>query len=236
MDNRNLIDRLKNHLYEMRCPGHLSFGAFTFKFRYSKIPRWMREYLVKNIETYEDAERLMVERFLVPGDVVVEGGTSIGLICGLASEIITEKGRITTIEADKNLVEIASSINKNKNVTFLNGLLVMIQQDSVRHFKPDGWLGGKFVDENEEGSHPVNAISIVELTETVKANTWILDIEGAEKDILKLPELPTRLNKVIIEFHPHVYGNSTMEAIVEKITENGFSMRLFRNDVYAFTR
>lgn len=231
-----MVDRLKRFLYEIRCPQHLSFGKFTFKFRHSQIPRWMREYLVKNIETYEDAERLMVEKFLEPGDIVVEGGTSIGLICGLASNIIAEKGKITTVEADKNLIEIAASINKNRNVTFLNGLLVMTQENSIRYFKPDGWLGGKFVDENEQGGYPVNAISIVELTETTKANAWILDIEGAEKDILKLQVLPTRLNKIIIEFHPHVYGNNTMEALVEKINENGFSMCLSRNHVYAFTK
>jgi FkbM family methyltransferase len=233
-----MIKKLFLLLYNLKYPKKIKFGRFTFKFRSSRLTQGMKKDLNLNIDNYEIGERILIEKYIKEGDIVVEAGTSIGLITGMISNLIGPKGYIFTIEGDKNLVAIAQDINKlNNNVHFFNGILVFTDE-TYFEFVNDGWLGGhKLKDSNifDKKITLSKAISCFHLVNSLRANVLILDIEGEEENIL-LYDIPNIINKIIIELHPNMYKVNSNDLLVNYFKKQGFSQKENIQNVYSFIR
>jgi len=220
---------------ELYYPKYLNFGPFTLKFRFSKLNKGMKEYLSSNYETYEYGKRFFSEKILTKGDTVIEAGTSIGILTGVISCIIGDDGKLITIEPDLNLIKIAKSNNKkNKNITFLNGMLITDSKTNIG-FQPDGWLGGKVVDINNE---IINSIPIIYLKDQIThhmPNALVLDIEGEELGLTNT-EIPICVKKLIIELHPNIYGESSCSQIQEYLINQNFDLQGKHENIYAYLR
>jgi tRNA A58 N-methylase Trm61 len=80
----------------------------------------MKKDLHTSLDKYELGERILIEKYVKEGDIIIEAGTSIGLITGLLSNIIGPKDYVFTIEGDNKLITIAQNINRlNNNIHFL---------------------------------------------------------------------------------------------------------------------
>jgi FkbM family methyltransferase len=239
-----MINRLKiiyryclSKYRELYYPKYLNFGPFKLKFRFSKLNKGMKEYLSLNHETYEYGERLFSEKILSKGDRVIEAGTSIGILTGVISNIIGNEGKLITIEPDINLIKIAQSNNKyNTNITFLNGMLITDSKSNIE-FQPDGWLGGKVINVNNKANN-VNSIPIIYLKDLISnhmPNALALDIEGEELGLI-YSEIPICVKKLIIELHPHIYGENSSQQIKEYITNQKFVLQGNHENIYSYLR
>lgn len=231
-----IIYRYFRSIYkELNYPKYLNFGPFSLKFRFSKLNKGMKEYLSFNYETYEYGERFFSEKILTKGDTVIEAGTSIGILTGVISCIIGDDGKLITIEPDLNLIKIAKSNNKkNKNITFLNGMLITDSKTNIG-FQPDGWLGGKVVNINNE---IINSIPIIYLKDQIThhmPNALVLDIEGEELG-LRNTEIPICVKKLIIELHPDIYGENACFQIQEYLKNQRFDLQGNHENIYSYLR
>jgi hypothetical protein len=211
----------------------LTFGTFTFKFRNSKLSPGIKYYLSKHISNYEYGERILVERLIKNNDVVIEAGTSIGILSGLISNIIGKNGKLITLEGDENLSIIAKSINKfNHNILFISGALTFNNEKYVS-FDKDGWLGGKISHNNDELK--VRAFNLLDLCHKYSANALVIDIEGSEVGFFDII-IPQSINKIIIELHPHIYGEDLLEKLIQFFINQKFCFYNQVESVYSFTR
>jgi hypothetical protein len=234
---KNIINRMRRYYTYFKCsfsyPEYISFGKFTFKFKKSKFSPGIKYYLSRNISNYEYGERKLVEQLLIKGDIVIEAGTSLGILSGLISNIIGENGKLITLEGDAKLSKIAQSINtKNRNITFISGALTFDNNEFV-YFDRDGWLGGKI--SKSKNSIKVNGYNLNNLCKEHFANALVIDIEGGEIGFLNII-IPDSINKIIIELHPFIYGKEMELKLTEYFNSQNFIFYQQVESVLSFTR
>ncbi len=216
----------------------MKYGYFKFYFRSSKLTQGMKKDLHTSLDKYELGERILIEKYVKEGDIIIEAGTSIGLITGLLSNIIGPKGYVFTIEGDNKLITIAQNINRfNNNIHFFNGILIFTQEPFY-HFVNDGWLGGhKLKDSNINDKLIISTktINCFHLAISLSANVLILDIEGEEENML-LFNIPDIITKVIIELHPEMYKIKSNDLIIRYFYEQGFVQKENFENVFSFIR
>jgi hypothetical protein len=74
-------------------------------------------------------------------------------------------------------------------------------------------------------------------TYAVSPTILVVDIEGSEKIILEeKPSFPNSIQTILIELHPHMYGENVKLGIINKISEAGFEVTAKKSNVYLFDR
>jgi hypothetical protein len=233
----NTLNRIKRYYTYFKSsfsyPEKINFGKFTFKFKNSKLSPGIKYYLSKNISNYEFGERKLVEELLIKGDVVIEAGTSLGILSGLISNLVGEDGKLITLEGDAKLSKIAMSINSdNKNIYFISGALTFDDAPFV-YFDKDGWLGGKIA--KGRNSVKVKAFNLIKLCQEYTPSTLVIDIEGGETGFFNIV-IPNSINKIIIELHPSIYGKDLEFKLIEYFKSQNFNFHRNVESVSSFIR
>jgi FkbM family methyltransferase len=188
---------------------------------------------------YESEEKLICQAFLTPGDSVLELGSGIGFI-GLYCKLKLGISHYVSVEANPLTLEI---LKRNYE---LNGV-----EPRVIHAAAGGEMGtvqlqvaGDFWENSVGPAAPVSDEVMAVPCETLEsllghcdppATTLIIDVEGAEKD-LPLDSLPERIDKVIIELHPHLIGKEAVLKICQGLIDSGFRIARQEQDSFAFIR
>jgi hypothetical protein len=68
----------------------------------------------------------------------------------------------------------------------------------------------------------VDSDSLAAVLAAERADVLVMDIEGAEIDLLAKTDL-TSLREIIVELHPHIVGEEETDAMVASICGQGFS-------------
>lgn len=193
-------------------------------------PRFVRDGLFKR--TYEQAEQILLQQAVRPGDTVLEIGAGIGFIGLLSARLAGPSGRVVSYEANPRLQPV---IEANYALNALHPELRM------RAITPDGAAVTFHIGENVVSS------SLYQRAETQSAVTvpsdaldaalaelgpdvLVMDVEGAEVDLLALGDLaPVRA--AVIELHPHVVGPERIDALLSGLSARGFTVarRLEKN-------
>lgn len=177
---------------------------------------------------YEVQERRLAQHALTRDDVVLELGGAIGFIGLYCRKIIGVKHHFS-VEANPNTLKLLQ-----RNYA-LNGL-----QPNVIHAAAaaeDGEItldiGGEFwensIVQNDRSSTTsritVPALSLKSLVSMMSDSptTLICDIEGAEQ-YLDFSQLPSSVTKIIIELHPDITGQKTVNSIVLQLKALGFAL------------
>ena len=66
-------------------------------------------------------------------------------------------------------------------------------------------------------------------------NALALDIEGEELGLI-YSEIPICVKKLIIELHPHIYGENSSQQIKEYITNQKFVLQGNHENIYSYLR
>jgi hypothetical protein len=65
----------------------------------------------------------------------------------------------------------------------------------------------------------------------------VVDIEGSEQIIASQPPaFPPGLRNLLIELHPHMYGENVQAAIIRRLEDEGFAREAQEGTVYLFRR
>ncbi|TKA89684.1 FkbM family methyltransferase [Halopseudomonas bauzanensis] len=78
-------------------------------------------------------------------------------------------------------------------------------------------------------------IRISDLLEHVNPTVLILDIEGAEVDLLP-DRLPAGLRLIMVELHTPDIGDEATASVVNTIMSQGFTLKHLRAQTWAFER
>ena len=167
-------------------------------------------------------ERDLLARALREGDRVLELGGGIGMV---AIECARRIGgdRVTSYEANP---ELESLIRDNYA---LNGVepelrMAMVGREAGSR---DFHLAERFshssvydVGESERRvSVPVHAFG--DVVAQVRPSVMVIDIQGAERELLAHAELPG-VRLILVELHPHIVGLAGLLAIARRLRAQGF--------------
>jgi len=186
------------------------------------VPLGVRKQLLQ--KKYESQELELVREALTSGDKVLEAGAGIGFI-GIACARICGQDSILSYEPNPAMKQV---IEKNYA---LNGLqpnlknkVLSTAAGEVEFFFSDGVLSSSLVDRQHGGATMVPADAITQVVESFAPTALVIDVEGAEIDLLRACDL-SGIRKIIIEMHPHIVGADKIEDLCAYLADKGFSVR-----------
>ena len=200
-----------------------TLGGVRVISRRPDVPRNVQKALFNG--KYERFEQKLVEAHVHPGDRVLEIGVGIGLITLTAARRAGAEN-VFAYEANPALERL---IRRN---FALNGLAPQLTMKAVTadgraltFYQDRKVLSSSIFDRDLEGgevtveSEPINA-----LIARHSPNVLVMDVEGAEAEILPAADLDG-VERIIVEMHPHVIGEETVAGLIADLEGRGFSVK-----------
>ena len=186
------------------------------------LPRFVRSALFK--ESYEFHERQLVREKLSPGDRVLEIGCGVGFISLLCAKRCGAEN-VLSYEANPLLEQII------RGNYALNGLTpnlrmraITTNAEPITFYRSDNIVSSSTKD---RGAHAetmiVESDRLDDVVASHRPNVVIMDVEGAEIELLSTSELEG-VKHIIVEVHPHITGEASIQEMVEKTNRLGFKI------------
>lgn len=170
---------------------------------------------------YEANEARRVARAIRPGDRVLELGAGLGVITSIIASITDV--RVWSFEADPQTTRLAQRVidlNCDGNVVLSNGILAAGAPRTVSFFRrADFWMSSGLAEQGPyEEVIKIASGDIDAFIEQHNINAVVMDVEGAELDLLQDAQLPG-IERVFLELHDHLYGLAGVQAITAAMVE-----------------
>ncbi len=243
---RNLRRFLLNvSVPEIVWPKTVNLDSTVIPIRGMPFSFGIKRYLVKG--NYESPERILVNKYVRSGDIVLEMGASIGILTSIIATKVGKNGKVVSIEASSKLARISEKwlSSRYANIQIICAYAFPVKRSvknlMVKFVEGNGSLGGKieFVDDLSKDGNSDKNFFISDCLDKFgfEPTIAVIDIEGTEAIVLKEELfLPDAIRVIIIELHPNIYNTNVQDAIIKRIEESGFSFVETIENVYAFLR
>lgn len=174
---------------------------------------------------YEAKEARHVRTLLRSGDRVLELGAGMGVITSLMAQ--TPGVHIHSFDANPHVVGIARKVleaNDIRNVVLQHGLLTAGEgEDHIFYLRRDFWMSSMLKEQGPyQSTIPLRSSNIDAFLAENSINVLVMDIEGAERDLLSQARLDG-VDRVFLELHDHLYGLTGVRKIFAAMDRLGFS-------------
>ncbi|WP_045392451.1 FkbM family methyltransferase [Falsirhodobacter sp. alg1] len=174
---------------------------------------------------YEAKEARQVRDLLLPGDRVLELGAGIGVITSVMAQ--TPDVQIWSFDANPGTVALARRVaeaNDISNVVFEHGLLSSGgASDHIFYIRRDFWMSSMIESQGPfETTISITSTNIDEYITRQSINVLVMDVEGAEREILGGADLKG-IDRVFLELHDHLYGLTGVREIFASMDKRGFA-------------
>ena len=184
-----------------------------------RLPKGIIKALYK--ETYESDERYLVNIMLEPGDRVLEIGAGIGVVSSLCG-LKCSKGAVVSYEANPNAYDFAlDNIKLNKLSIDLRNKMLGSEKGEKDFYISSKILSSSSKDRGFGGKVTLPCDDISEVISDFKPTALVMDVEGAEVDLVPLVNF-SNIKKIIIELHPWIVGDDQIDEVKSLIESNGF--------------
>ncbi|MFQ0814596.1 FkbM family methyltransferase [Brucella anthropi] len=175
--------------------------------------------------SYEAKEARSIFKAVKPGDRVLELGSGIGIITSIIAKI--PDMRVWAFEANPSTAALARRVidaNDLDNVVLSQGILTAGEPCSFRFYvRRDLWMSS--MDENQgpyEHAIELSSANIDAFILRNGINVLVMDIEGAERDLLQNADL-TGIERIFLELHDHLYGLAGIRDITHALAAKGYA-------------
>ena len=193
----------------------------------------MNEAIQKSMQgdRYEGHEAYAVTRHVIKGDRVLELGGGVGYIGMLIASRVGGEN-LMTVEANPLMTPVIEknlTINLIEGVTVINAAVVpdsFPEDHATFHITPAFWASSlnPVMAKKWKTTKPVDvpAVKIGELLNEHKPSVVIMDIEGGEAGLFATP-WPDHVRLLIIELHPHIYGDDVIKQIFDQMSASNLT-------------
>ncbi|EEQ92878.1 FkbM family methyltransferase [Brucella intermedia] len=175
--------------------------------------------------SYEAKEARSIFKAVKPGDRVLELGSGIGIITSIIARIADVS--VWAFEANPTTAALARRVvdaNGLNNVVLSQGILTAGEPSSFRFYvRRDLWMSS--MDENQgpyEHAIELFSTNIDEFIAQHGINVLVMDIEGAERDLLQNADL-TGVERIFLELHDHLYGLAGIRDMTQALASKGYA-------------
>jgi FkbM family methyltransferase len=172
--------------------------------------------------TYEALELRALGAALRPDDVVMELGTGIGLLSTFCAQRVGSS-RVFTFEANPELEpRIRETFRLNAVTPALEMCMLGERSGEAEFFVHDAFWGSTAVDRaGAARSVRVPVRPLNEAMARIRPNLLVMDIEGAEAELLRFVDL-TGVDRIVGEFHERMLGREAADAMIGGLYAQGF--------------
>jgi FkbM family methyltransferase len=171
--------------------------------------------------SYELPEARIMRHALAPDDTVLELGTGLGYLSILCARMLGSE-RVHTYEANPALKPIIENqYALNQVAPRLNICLLGEAHGEITFYLMKNFWSSSTIQRHPKAKPiqvPVKPFN--EVRAAIRPNFLIVDIEGGERDLFRFAQLEG-VDKLCIELHPHVIGQSAVDAVVAAIIHQG---------------
>lgn len=158
------------------------------------------------------------------GDRVLELGACLGAV----TEVLADAAdRVTAYEPGPAYEVAAARVAGRDNARVVRAAVVATGYTFptlTLNLTRDPWNVGPeaaFYDE-PVGTVEVPAVQLDEAIREASASAVVMDIEGAEVDLLTVLSLPVAVRTLVVEWHPHLAGDEPVDAAQRAVAAMGF--------------
>jgi FkbM family methyltransferase len=187
---------------------------------------------------HERTERSIIRGGLLKrGDRVLEGGGGVGLVTLNIARIVGAEN-LLTFEA---IPQAADAIVRNGRQ---NGFDLNVEAKALSDHAgkmtitlANSFIGASVHDRGFARTLDIEAADISDAIRRFQPNVLVLDIEGAEVEVLAKAPL-AGVERIMMETHPKIVGVDKTEAMKRRLGEAGFALAadVGRNDTVVFRR
>jgi len=208
---------VKLHWHRLRKTPRITRDGITLNSDGSQSPT-VRNGLYKG--GYEAAERILLKKYLRPGQRALEVGAGIGFV-GLLAARIAGAGNVVSYEANPELEPvIRANYALNSPVPELRMRAVTTNGKPVTFHQSDNVVSSSLYDRPEcDRKIEVQSDALADVVAEFQPDMLILDVEGYEVDLLANP--PDGPAALLVELHPHVVGGEKIEAMLQTLDAGG---------------
>lgn len=175
--------------------------------------------------SYEAKEARQVPDCIEAGDRILELGTGIGVITTLMARM--PDVRIWSFDADPVTIALARRVadaNGVNNVTFAQGLLSPgAPATHTFYIRDDFWMSSlSKVQGPYRATMEMQSMDIDGFLMRNAINVLVMDVEGAERDILGRSGLPG-VDRIVLELHDHLYGLTGVRDLFDAMHRKGYA-------------
>lgn len=230
---RNFVDKLQYKIRRKVQPKTVLVAGVRITADLDDIPFKIRKQLYKN--NYEKGELTLVRQAIRADDRVLEVGAGIGFI-SIACAKIVGPDNVLSYEPNPSMKRV---IEKNYR---LNGLtpnlrnkVLAVGEGEAEFYFSDNVLSSSLIDRDHGGKTTVAADSIRQVVEDYRPTAIVMDVEGAETELLRNCDL-SGVSKIVIEMHPHIVGQAAIDDLADHLAGLGLALRTRDGKRYLFQR
>ena len=187
-----------------------------------KVNRSIAREIIKG--RYEMAERKLAREAIRSGDRVLEIGAGLGVVSILCNRL-AGAGNVTSYEANTALeAPIRANFALNNLTPNLVLKAVTVDGQPITFFKNDNVVSSSVYDRGLVAECiTVPSVAIDVAISRADANVIVMDVEGAEVDLLAAADLQA-VREIIVEVHPHIVGAPSIDGMISALTGRGFAV------------
>ncbi|XKH01361.1 FkbM family methyltransferase [Marinobacter nauticus] len=191
-------------------------------------------------KSYEGEEVAILKKCLSKNDVVMEVGAGIGFLSTFCARYVGDDN-VFAYEANPFMIDkIKETYSKNHVTPKLFNCILSNSAGSESFFLEDNFWSSSTI--KRSSACIETKVKKLDINDEVRNNSptlVIIDIEGGEKDLVPIiATRGSRINKLIIELHPHIIGDAECTKVIQQVIEKGFNINfsLSRSPVFLFER
>lgn len=217
---------------------NFSVGENVFNFPPSAFPFLTRSMLL--FDVYEKSERELVDCYLTEDDSVLELGACLGVMGVCVSKRIKRDNKHLVVEANPFLIPYLYQNRKQNggNFQILHGLVGDGMFGEINLGDTALTTTSYDAPTDTSSTFQVPTVDIDSLQKKYgRFDSLIMDIEGSELDLIRnhLKDFEG-FKKLIIEFHPEVYGTKAQNYLSELLGSIGFDCQCEKENSKYFLR
>lgn len=187
---------------------------------------------------YESKEIAIISNTLSANDTVVEVGAGIGYVSAFCAQRIGNE-RVHTFEANPALIPLIEATHQRNGISpnVLNALLARGNGECTFYVEPEFWASSATKISRNSKPIVVPQRDLNEEFARLRPTFLIVDIEGGESDFFAYADL-SGVNKICIDTHPGLLGNTGITTVVSSILNQGFVLDFgcIQKNVFFFYR
>jgi FkbM family methyltransferase len=210
-----------------RLRGYASIETVRLPIRRPIVSRSREKSLA--LGRYEPSLTSAVKESLRDNDVVLELGAGLGYISSYLRRQ-TGVGRIVCYEANPDLIPYIRDVhglNKVQGVEVRHGVVTPAPPGTTLPFYIRSSTAASSLNETDGPVARIVDVPVIAwrtVVDEVQPTAAIMDIEGAELDVLEADDFgPVR--RLVLETHPIVYGTAGLKRLYDALTRHGFQYK-----------
>jgi FkbM family methyltransferase len=231
-DNTVELTFIQDLLYYLRrkveYAAHVMFNPSMYTYERIRLPlratpelQSLRRYIYKGL--HERKEMETIRHLLRPDDIVLELGAGCGIISTFIAQRLSDSRNLHTFEANPRLLKTIDAVTVSNGVSpNVVNAAVGVRGGHAEFFFDEDFLSSSAYDRGRNTTKTtVRVVAISELLERIHPTFIVMDVEGAERDILTVP-LPQEVRVLCVELHPQIIGDLAASDLIRSIISSGF--------------